>query len=649
MKITRRPVLLFLAALLITSVSEIVSAQSITLSTSTSSSSSSNGWGKGGKPKPTPTPAPTPKPVDGRTDWTGTTNSDFNTGTNWSAVTGSAPPVAGDVAWFTSSPANKTVNLSASVSIAGLYFNGTGASGYSLTNSNSAAFTLTANGTVIGTETGDGTAVTIGAENTTGTNTISAPITLAPSSGTSTIYQEAGGELSISGVISGLGITLSKTGGGILTLSGANTYSGGTTLNSGTLQLGSSSTGSITSGPVGTGTLTLNAGTLSSDSTTARSIANPITFGGDVTFGTSTNFGALTLSGAGTLTDNRTLTFIADVTYSGNIGESGGPRSLTKAGTGTLILSGINTYSGGTTLSDGLLQLNSSSALGSSSGSLTVNGGILDLDGQNISVGSLSGSGGTIWNNGPLAGTGTVTLTIGTGNAGGGNYAGVIQDNNPSSNAGKVALTKTGTGTITLSGINLYTGVTTVNGGKLFINGDQTAATGTTTVNNSGSVLGGTGTIGSAVTLASSGAILEAGTGLTTQTLTVKGALTQSTTGSILSLALGASGTHSTLALTGASSSSFYLTQHFSFIDVGATTGAYDNIITGVSSPVVTTGWQIDNAGWIGVFTYDALNSAIDLNLTAVPEPSTWFAGGLAFAALLISQRRRVASLLTRA
>src|SRR5205085_266138 len=65
-------------------------------STSTSSSSTGGGWGKGGRPKPTPTPSPAPRRVDGRTDWTGTTDSNFNTGNNWMPVTGSAPPVAGD-------------------------------------------------------------------------------------------------------------------------------------------------------------------------------------------------------------------------------------------------------------------------------------------------------------------------------------------------------------------------------------------------------------------------------------------------------------------------------------------------------------------------------------------------------------------------
>src|SRR5437868_1368378 len=51
------------------------------------------------KPKPKVTPTPTPQP-DGESDWKNTGGTDWNTGANWTAVSGSAPPVAGDVAWF---------------------------------------------------------------------------------------------------------------------------------------------------------------------------------------------------------------------------------------------------------------------------------------------------------------------------------------------------------------------------------------------------------------------------------------------------------------------------------------------------------------------------------------------------------------------
>jgi autotransporter-associated beta strand protein len=450
-----------------------------------------------------------------------------------------------------------------------------------------------------------------------------------------------GSTLTISSAISGSGQSITKTGGGTVTLSGANTYSGGTTLNAGTLQIGSSSTGSVTNGPVGTGTLTLNGGTLSSnvgDFITVRSIANAITFGGDVTFGTNTNFGALAFSGAGTLTGDRTLTFIADVTYSGNIGESGGSFGITKNGSGTLKLSGFNTYSGGTTVNAGLLWLNSGGALGSASGSLTVNGGIVDLGGNSVTVGNLTGTGGTIWNNLNAQNT-TATLTIGNGNTGGGNYQGLITNNNGATN-GILALAKTGTGTITLSGANTYSGGTTVNGGTLLVNNTSGSGTGTggVTVNNGGT-LGGTGTISGTVTV-NSGGTIRGGTGAAAAgTLTVNNTLTLNSN-SVIQLALGPAGNHSTLALGGAES--FQLTQQFNFIDLGAQTTTYSDIITGVTTPVVTAGWTITNPGWSGVFTYDSLNQSIDLTLTAVPEPATWFGAALAMSILLCTQRRRI-------
>src|SRR5205814_1615201 len=150
-------------------------------------------------------------------------------------------------------------------------------------------------------------------------------------------------------------------------------------------------------------------------------------------------------------------------TLSAAIGDNTGATSLTKTGGGTWVLSGNNTYSGGTTVSSALLQLNTATALGSSSGALTVDAGVLNLNGNSIGVGNLTGYGGNIWNNGP---SNNVTFTIGNGNGTGGNYAGLIADNN-GAGTGKLALVKNGSGTITLSGANTYSLVTTVNGGTL--------------------------------------------------------------------------------------------------------------------------------------------------------------------------------------
>jgi autotransporter-associated beta strand protein len=307
------------------------------------------------------------------------------------------------------------------------------------------------------------------------------------------------------------------------------------------------------------------------------------------------------------------------------------------------VLSGFISYTGGTTLSDGLLQLNSSSALGSSSGSLTVDGGILNLNGQSINVGNLTGAGGKIWNNGP---SNAVTLTIGNGNTGGGNYAGQIIDNN-GAGTGTVALTKTGNGTITLSGTNTYTGATNINGGVLLING-STAAGSVVTVNNSGT-LGGTGTVSGTVDV-KSGGTLSPGTSpgtLHTGALTLENGsmfavdLTASAGNDLVvapSVTLGTIviGPSLNLNITGALS----IGQQFFIVD---NTGG--SAVSGVfaEGAAVTSGSYTFLIDYVA--NYDTLSAVggndIMLEVTAVPEPNTWVAAGMAFLAVGYSQRRR--------
>src|SRR5207237_5302400 len=104
------------------------------------------------------------------------------------------------------------------------------------------------------------------------------------------------------------------------------------------------------------------------------------------------------------------------------------------------------------------------------------------------------------------------------------------------------------------------------------------------TVNNSCSTLEGTCTISGSVAIASNGAVLEAGTGSTGQTLTMRGAVTMGS-GSIIALALGASGAHSTLAIGAGGSVSFQSLQKFNIIDLGVASGStYTGLITGIGA-----------------------------------------------------------------
>jgi len=172
-------------------------------------------------------------------------------------------------------------------------------------------------------------------------------VALGASSRTVTITDST---LTVGGTISGsAGVGLTKTGGGTLTLSGANTYSGDTTISAGTLQL----SGGINR--IKSNNNIIIAGTL--DMGGNAQTFNSVTGGGSIT----TGGGGLTIGSAG-----------ASCAFSGVISDAG---SLTKTGTGTLTLSGLSTYSGGTTISEGTLLVNNTSGSGTGSGLVTVTSG----------------------------------------------------------------------------------------------------------------------------------------------------------------------------------------------------------------------------------------------------------------------------------
>ncbi len=259
----------------------------------------------------------------------------------------------------------------------------------------------------------------------------------------------AGDGGTISGVISGANV-LTKLGGGILTLTGANTYSGGTTVTAGTLIAGGSTA-------LGSGAVTVAGGTLDLGTS---SLANTITLSSGSLAGSQLNGDKLVLQGGE----------VTGVVASG---------ALSMAGSGTVTLSGSNTYAGGTTISAGTLVLNNANALGT--GAVTLSGGNLDVKGQ------------TLAKNITLAADSSIT-------ASGGTISGII--------SGAGSLAKSGTGTLTLSGTNTFGGGTSVNAGTLVVNGEVLGEV----IVSAAAKLAGSGVVHD-VTVAGGGAINAGGVG----------------------------------------------------------------------------------------------------------------------------------------
>ncbi len=271
----------------------------------------------------------------------------------------------------------------------------------------------------------DGYTLNGGTINLTGTG---GPI--ATGSGTDTINS------SLSGTVG-----LTKTGSGTLKLTGTNTYTGVTTLTAGTLSVST----------IGNGGVAGNLGMASSAAT------NLVFDGGALQYtgATASTDRAFTIGAAKTATIQ--VDGAANLTISGS-NTTATTGALTKTGTGTLTLSGANAYTGGTTISGGVLNLATGSNRLATTGAITITSGTLDLGGNSQETsGNVSILSGVVQN--------------GTLRKSGGNfdvYAGTISAN-LADGAGTAGLVKTGSAGASLTGVNTYTGGTNVGAGILSI------------------------------------------------------------------------------------------------------------------------------------------------------------------------------------
>ncbi len=329
------------------------------------------------------------------------------------------------------------------------------------------------------------------------------------------IIDTNGFDVTAASVLSGTG-ALEKTGQGTLTFTATNSYAGGTTISAGILQLGNGgTTGSIVGNVVNNAVLAFNR----SDSVTFDSV----------------------ISGSG---------------------------SVRQDGTGTTILSGANSYAGGTILNAGTLRVSADVNLGDAAGGLTFNGGtlnstasfasaraanliedaVIDTDAATTLTlgGVLSGPGaliktgaGTLNLTGANSYSGGTTITagalrVGDGGTGGSITGDVVNDGTLIFSradertfggliSGSGGVSNVGSGTLILTGDNSYAGPTSALAGTLIIDGDQSTAAGPTSV-QANATLGGNGTIGGNVGIL--GRLAPGSAGAAVGTLTINGDLT---------------------------------------------------------------------------------------------------------------------------
>lgn len=306
-----------------------------------------------------------------------------------------------------------------------------------------------------------------------------------------TVNNSAGNDYVFSGGSIGGSASIMKSGPGKLTFASANSHAGGITLNAGTLNVNHAAA-------LGVGALTIAGGSL--DNTSGAPVVvttnNPQNWNASFSFNGANSLdlggGAVTLSVSPVVTvDASTLA------VGGNIS---GAFALTKAGPGSLSLAGANSLTDGVTLNGGTLNINNSNALGT--GAFTITGGAID----NTSGGAINLAGNLPQNwNGDFTFVGTNSLNLGTG--------AVTQSADRGVNVvgstltvggvigGSFGLTKTGTGTLILSGASTHTGAVNINAGRLTIT-NATVAAGSSSL---GALAGGAVTVASGATLDLSG------------------------------------------------------------------------------------------------------------------------------------------------
>jgi autotransporter-associated beta strand protein len=450
---------------------------------------------------------------------------------------------------------------------------------------------------------------------------VSAPVTMEDS----TTFQGAGtAAFLFSGIISGTG-NLIKSGTSKLILSGANDYTGTTTISDGTLQIGDDgASGSLPTGAV------VNNATLRFDRTGTLPVPNAISGSGGITLDCPINAGTAVLSGSNSFTGNVTVNSGAlRITNSSALGSTFSTKNiiLTNATAGNPQLR-LDGSSGPIDVPAGFIFKigNAAGAIFNEAGDNILRGNIVLTSGGNAEgrVSTVAGSlrlAGTITNDTASA----RTFMIG-GASGTGQVEGIISDGTLT--GGTIALRKIENGTWTLTGANTFTGATTLNAGTLRINAPGSLHAGSTVTVNA-ATLGGDGVIGGSVTVNASGRVAPGSTTGSAGTLAIGGGLTVTAM---------TTGTGKLLFELGAPNASDQITLGGTFTFGTGALGFDDFIFTGLSGLAAGTYKLITSTGISGTLdpakltgTIGGFNATLSLNgndieltLTLTATFATW-------------------------